>query len=131
MDPLLKDRIGRKLDLLSDERGWQVLDYLEFLESKYAERAAPDNVFTRISDTVQDTMRAGKIPVKAISGTVGFLDGASRIVKGVADVVVDQASRTGRDLGDIAKAAAASPEASEVSPPAVAENQGGEPRGPT
>ena len=29
----------RKLETLSDERGYQVLDFVEYLESKYAERA--------------------------------------------------------------------------------------------
>ena len=40
MNDLLKQRIDRLLDSLSDERGYQVLDYIEFLDSKYAERAA-------------------------------------------------------------------------------------------
>ena len=40
MHDQLKERIQRKLDALSDERGYQLLDYVEFLESKYAERAA-------------------------------------------------------------------------------------------
>ena len=31
----------RKLETMSDERGYQVLDYVEFLESKYAERQSP------------------------------------------------------------------------------------------
>src|SRR5262245_23158541 len=33
----LRERLNRKLEALSDERGYQVLDYIEFLESKYAE----------------------------------------------------------------------------------------------
>jgi hypothetical protein len=36
MNDLLKQRIARALDALSDERGYQVLDYIEYLESKYA-----------------------------------------------------------------------------------------------
>ena len=34
MNQFLRDRILRKLDTLSDERAYQVLDYVEFLESK-------------------------------------------------------------------------------------------------
>ena len=41
MNDLLKQRIARLLDALDDERGYQILDYIEFLESKYAERARP------------------------------------------------------------------------------------------
>jgi len=38
MNEHLRDRILRKMETLSDERGYQVLDYVEFLESRYAER---------------------------------------------------------------------------------------------
>ena len=40
MNAYLRDKMLQKLETLSDERGYQVLDYVEFLESKYAERAA-------------------------------------------------------------------------------------------
>jgi hypothetical protein len=39
-------------------------------------------------------MRAGKLPVKAISGTMGLMDSAGRVMKGVAaaaQAVVDEA----------------------------------------
>ena len=95
MNEQLKDRIVRALEPLSDERGYQLLDYVEFLESKYAERANPSNVFTKMTDKAQDLMRAGKVPLDAISGTVGFFDGASKVMKGLANAaqaVVDEAS---------------------------------------
>ena len=41
MNDSLRDRIIRHLEPLTDERGYQVLDYIEFLESKYAGSAAP------------------------------------------------------------------------------------------
>ena len=41
MNPYLRDKLIQKLESLSDERGYQVLDYVEFLESKYAERQTP------------------------------------------------------------------------------------------
>ena len=95
MNEQLKDRIVRALEPLSDERGYQLLDYVEFLESKYAERANPSNVFTKMTDKAQDLMRAGKVPLDAISGTVGFFDGASKVMKGLANAaqsVVDEAA---------------------------------------
>ena len=52
MNDLLKQRILRRLDELSDERGYQILDYIEFLHSKYAERAAPGYIFARLTETV-------------------------------------------------------------------------------
>ena len=84
MNDLLKQRILRALDTLSDERAYQILDYVEFLESKYAERQRPTGLFARLSDAVEDTRRAGKLPVKAISGTMGLVDGAAKVMKGLA-----------------------------------------------
>lgn len=94
MNDTLTQRILRRLESLSDERGYQILDYVEFLESKYAERATPTNIFAKITETVEDTMRAGKLPLKAISGTMGLMDSASKVMKGVAAAaqsVVDEA----------------------------------------
>jgi hypothetical protein len=84
MNESLKQRILRRLETLADERGYQILDYVEFLESKYAARAAPTNIFAKMTETVEDVMRAGKIPVKAISGTMGLVDSAGKVMKGVA-----------------------------------------------
>ncbi len=107
MNEHLKDRLLRKLETLSDERAYQVLDFVEFLESKYAERSAPTNIFARITERVEDTMRAGKVPINAISGTVGVFDSASKVMKGLASAagaVVDEASKTARELTQSAKA---------------------------
>ncbi len=94
MNEQLKQRILRRLDPLSDERGYQILDYVEFLESKYAERAAPSNLLAKISEGIEDTMRAARLPLKAISGTTGLVDSAGKVMKGVAaaaESVVDEA----------------------------------------
>jgi len=111
MNETLKQRILRRLENLSDDRGYQILDYVEFLDSKYAERVAPTNLFARMTETVEDVMRAGKIPVKAISGTLGVMDSAGKVMKGVAaaaQAVVDEAI-----------SAAQSPAAKPGSPPEI------------
>jgi hypothetical protein len=41
MNAYLRDKLLQKLETMADERGYQVLDYVEFLESKYAERQSP------------------------------------------------------------------------------------------
>lgn len=94
MNDLLRQRILRRLETLPDERAYQILDYIEFLESKYAERAAPTGIFAKITETVEDTMRAAKIPAKAISGTAGVVDSAGRLMRGLAaagQAVVEEA----------------------------------------
>jgi hypothetical protein len=96
MNDLLKQRILRALDTLSDERAYQILDYVEFLESKYAERQRPSGLLARITETVEDTMRAGKLPLQAISGTMGIMDSAAKVMTGLAaagSAVVEEAVR--------------------------------------
>lgn len=80
MNEHLRDRILRKLETLSDERGYQVLDYAEFLESRYAERASPANAFTRFTENIEDTLRAGKVSASAIAETVGFMNRAANVL---------------------------------------------------
>src|SRR5215212_9894803 len=94
MNDLLKQRIARLLEALDDEKGYQVLDYAEFLNSKYAERGQPTGILAKITETVENTMRAGKLPIQAISGTVSLMDSAAKVMKGLAaagQAVVEEA----------------------------------------
>jgi hypothetical protein len=84
MNDLLRQRILRRLEGLPEERAYQILDYIEFLESKYAERAAPSGILAKITDTVEDTIRAAKLPVQAVSGAASVMDSASRLMRGLA-----------------------------------------------
>jgi hypothetical protein len=100
-NPFLRERIMRKLETLSNERLYQVLDYVEFLESRYAQRqAAPASVFQRFTDGLEDTMRAGRLSADAIAQTMnlmnramGVLSGVAAAGKSVASDVVSAASR--------------------------------------
>jgi len=49
MNDLLKQRIGRLLDSLSDERGLPDPHYIEFLDSKYASGAGPTGILAKIT----------------------------------------------------------------------------------
>ena len=81
MNEHLRDRILRKLETVSDERGYQVLDYVEFLESRYAERTSPNaNTFTRFTEAIEDKLRAGKVSASAIAETVGFMNRAANVL---------------------------------------------------
>ena len=99
MNEHLRDRILRKLDALSDERGYQVLDYVEFLESRYAERQSPSNAFTRFTEGVEDRLRAGKVSASAIAETMGLMNRAAGVLnsalaagRSVASDIVDAAT---------------------------------------
>ena len=71
MNDVQRDRIQRKLETLSDERIYQVLDYIEFLESKYAARSpVTAGIFQRFAEGVEDTMRAGRVSAVTIGETM-------------------------------------------------------------
>ncbi len=85
MQDTLRERITRKLDALSDERGYQVLDFVEFLESKYADRqnaAAITTAFSWFTDTVEDKLRAGRVSATTIAETVGLMNRAAGVLNG-------------------------------------------------
>ncbi len=85
MNEFLRDRILRKLDTLSDERLYQVLDYVEFLESRYAHRpAAAPNVFQRFAEGVEDSLRAGRVSTATLAETMNLMNKAMGVLQGVA-----------------------------------------------
>ena len=94
MNEFLKKRIERKLETLPDERVYQVLDYIEFLESKYASRAPESpSALQRLAETVEDTLRAGRVSATAIKSTMDTMAAAGRVVGGIAaagKAVVDE-----------------------------------------
>ena len=122
MNVYLRDKLLQKLDTLSDDRGYQVLDYVEFLESKYAERqtaAAMANPLTRFADAVEERLRAGKVSASAIAETmglmskaVGVLNGAAAAGKSVANDIMTATSR----VVDAATTAAITPRQSSAEP---------------
>jgi len=119
MNPYLRDKLLQKLETMADERGYQLLDYAEFLESKYAERqpagtAASANPLSRFADAVEEKLRAGRVSASTIAETmslmnkaVGVLNGAAAAGKSVASDLMNATSR----VVDAAAAAAASPAA--------------------
>jgi hypothetical protein len=125
MNETLKDRIVRHLEPLTDERGYQVLDYIEFLESKYAGSAAPSpSVFQRFTEGVEDTLRAGKVSTTAIAETVGLLNKAVGVLSGVAAAGKSMASdiaTAGKNVAsDIANVATKAAEAASAAATAAA-----------
>lgn len=94
MNEFLRKRIERKLETLPDDRVYQILDYIEFLESKYATRIEPSPTpIQRLAETVEDTLRAGRVSAQTIKGTMDAMAAAGRVMSGLAaagKAVVDQ-----------------------------------------
>src|SRR5260221_5604999 len=107
MNTYLRDKLLQKLEPLSDERGYQVLDYVDFLESKYAERPMPGatttNPLGRFADAVEEKLRAGKVSATTIAETMGFMNKAMGVLSGAAaagkSVASDLMTATNRVVG--------------------------------
>jgi hypothetical protein len=137
MNPYLRDKLLQKLETMADERGYQVLDYVEFLESKYAERqpagaAAASNPLSRFADAVEEKLRAGRVSASTIAETmslmnkaVGVLNGAAAAGKSVASDLMTATSR----VVDAAAAAASSPPTSGTTGATGASGAGAPPSG--
>jgi hypothetical protein len=85
LSPHLRDRILRQLDTLNDDKGYAVLDYLDFVAAKYGQKdSSAANLFTRFTEGIEDTLRAGKVSASAIGQTMGLLNQAVGVLSGVA-----------------------------------------------
>ena len=92
MEEVTRKRVMRRLEALPDEQLYQVLDYIEFMEAKYARAAArtPDP-FQRFAERVEDQMRVRSVAPKAVRGTMKLMSTAGKVLDGVRDL--------GRDIG--------------------------------
>jgi hypothetical protein len=86
MHDILKERVWRRIQALPQEQIYQVLDYIEFLEAKYAkEKAHEPDVLQKFAERVEDSLRMRSVAPKVISGTVGLLGSARRVMRTVSD----------------------------------------------
>jgi hypothetical protein len=139
MNPSLRERILRHLEPLPDERAYQVLDYIEFLEGKYGAPESGQNIFHRFAEGVEDTLRAGRVPATAIAETMGLMSKAMGVLSGVAAAgksvasdIVDAASRTvgtvkGATTGEIPSTPPAPPPSGNIGQSSPGDGAGAEP----
>lgn len=111
MHDILRERIWRKLEVLPERQLYEVLDYIEFLEAKYAAQKArrPDSL-QRFAERLEDSMRIRSVAPKVITGTLGLFGTAQKVLRTVTDA--------GRDiLGE--QGTAAPPAVRPPAPPAT------------
>jgi len=84
MNENLKTNIVQKLEILTDEAGRQLLDYIEFLESKFNRSTRERSTLERLAENVEGTLRSNPFGEAAIKGTGGIIDAAGSVARGVA-----------------------------------------------
>jgi hypothetical protein len=110
MNDILRERLVRKLDTLPDERIYQILDYIDFLESKYAPKlSTAPNPLKRFAEGVEDTLRAGKMSANVIGGTMNVMNKAVGVLTDVANAGKSVATGIAGVASSVASPAPTSP----------------------
>ena len=88
MDPMhdvLRQRLLRKIESLPDEQIYQVLDYIEFLESKYASTGAVEaSGLQKFAEGLEDKLRKRAVSPSTIREAFQLISAADRVLSGVS-----------------------------------------------
>ena len=116
MNDILRERLIRKLDTLPEEKIYQILDYIDFLESKYApKQSAAPNPLKRFAEGVEDTLRAGRMSAGVIGGTMNVMGKAVGMVTDVANAGKSVATEI---VGAVSSVTSSKPQAPQAGPAA-------------
>jgi len=86
MNEILRKQIWRKLEALPEDKVFAVLDYIEFLESEYGDRAAPAApAFQRFSESLQRQIRRSKLPASVLRESMKVLGRTDRVFDAFKD----------------------------------------------
>jgi hypothetical protein len=101
---------------LPEEKIYQILDYIDFLESKYAPKvSAAPNPLKRFAEGVEDTLRAGRMSAGVIGGTMSVMNKAVGVVTDVANAGKSVATEI---AGVVSSVTASKPQPPQAGPPA-------------
>ena len=105
MHDVLRARVMRKIESLPEEQIYQILDYIEFLESRYGAPGdgARSSGFQRIGEEIEDRMRKSAFKPSNLREAFQVIAAADRALSGVA--------KAGRQLFDEIAGGGTDPEA--------------------
>ena len=98
MHDVLRNRVMRKIESLPEEQVYQVLDYIEFLESRYAAggKGKEAGGFQKLGEGIEDGLRKRSFNPSNLREAFQVIAAADRALSGVA--------RAGRQLlGELAE----------------------------
>lgn len=91
MHDVLRNRLLRKLESLPEEQVYEVLDFIEFLESKYSTAAPPPpSGLQSLAEKLEDELRHRALSPTSLREVFQLLSAADRIVS--------RAARVGREI---------------------------------
>jgi hypothetical protein len=85
MHDVLRQRLLRTIESLPDEQIYQVLDFIEFLEAKYAETpSAEASGLQRFAEGLEDKLRRKAVSPSTIREAFQLISAADRVLSGVS-----------------------------------------------
>jgi len=87
MHDVLRARLLRKIESLPEEQVYQVLDYIEFLESKYAQEAPGEaSGLQSFAEKLEDQLRKRTVSPSSLREAFQLIASADKILSNVANV---------------------------------------------
>lgn len=87
MHDVLRSRLMRKIESLPEEQVYQILDYIEFLESKYAKHApAEASGLQSFAEKLEDQLRKRTVSPSSLREAFQLISAADKVLSNVANV---------------------------------------------
>jgi hypothetical protein len=87
MHDVLRARLLRKIESLPEEQVYQVLDYIEFLESKYArDLSAETSGLQSFAEKLEDQLRKRTVSPSSLREAFQLIAAADKVLSNVANV---------------------------------------------
>ena len=87
MHDVLRTRLLRKLESLPEEQVYQVLDYIEFLESKYApDESSETTGLQSFAEKLEDQLRRRTVSPASLREAFQLISSADKVLSNVANM---------------------------------------------
>jgi len=116
MDDVLRQRLIRKIESLPEEQVYQVMDYIEFLDTKYGGMPEGASGLQKLGEGLQDKMRKRAMNPATIREAFQIISTADKVLQSVSnagkrlmDELTQPVDTDGEDGEGGAEAAASAP----------------------
>ncbi len=107
MHDVLRQRLIRRIESLPEEQVYHVLDYIEFLESKYARNLNTEaSGLQKFAENLQDGLRKKAMNPETLREAFQLIAAADRVLAGVSSAgrkIISELGVTGNAEGDRAR----------------------------
>ena len=107
MHDVLRQRLIRRIESLPEEQVYHVLDYIEFLESKYARNLNTEtSSLQKFAENLEDRLRKKAMNPATLREAFQFIAAADRVLAGVSSAgkqIISELGVTGNAEGDLTR----------------------------